>query len=79
MKGAVPSLQAWVERTDSALEYTALEEAISKLETAKPHRYGCGSFMRRTTLPPKSPEPRFMFRTPAIPEEAADNLSVMWP
>lgn len=72
-------LQAWVERTDSALDYTAYIEGERSPEASKQHRYSCGPlvrFKRRTGSPA---EPSFLFTTPAIPEEPAESLKMLWP
>ena len=71
-------MQDWVDRTDSAMDYTvdSGEGAADRGEQPKVHRYTCGLLRRGAPQPTREPE--YLLTSPAIKEEASD-LSVVWP
>lgn len=72
-------VQDWVDRTDSAMDYTAYfrdGNPGSPAKNPKAHRFSCG-FFRRSNLQPAR-DVQYLFTSPAIQEEARD-LSIVWP
>ena len=71
-------MQSWVDRTDSAMDYTAYfrDGKASPAPDCKAQRYSC-NMLRRNTMRPARVD-RYLLASPAIPEESKD-LSTVWP
>ena len=76
-------VQAWVDRTDSALDYTdyaELDRESGSEGSSKAHRFSCGPFKCRRYHKVPELEPHFLFSPPVgISEEPSNNLEMMWP